>query len=188
MQKKATSHVTKTRTMPRASYNGKWKCVSPENVVALHKYTFNFNPEMQPKRNGYSEEVDSFKKFNDKMRETLGTLKYALVDVCLEISQTGRLHYHGYIVIEQIIEFFFYDIPLLQSLGAYEIDTIADEVKWEAYVIKLRLLMKPFCEKKHLTFNINTIMNKRYVKAPVIEQISYDDNYNTFEENDEFGL
>lgn len=91
---------------------------------------------------------------NDKM--LLGTIKqmyniirklnYCKLEVVIESSPTGRLHYHGWIQITQIAPFILFDIPIMVKEGTYEIDTCND--KWKEYVYKQKDIWEPYIKKQ----------------------------------------
>lgn len=65
-----------------------------------------------------------------------------------ELAPTGRLHYHGIIRVNDIIDFYYRDLYYLQQKGTYEIDTIGtpskdkpkdvhqDIINWRNYCTK----------------------------------------------------
>lgn len=172
------------KTQAAKKNNGLHKCLSPECIEVGKKYTFSFNPIDQPERLNYKTKLGVLTEFGNKLSSLLGGLRYADVDIQLEISSSGRLHFHGYIVITALIDFYFFDIPELQRNGSYEIDYINDTSVWDKYVNKLKSPMAKWCEKNNIVYRINTIVNEKYIPATKIEKIKYDDLFNLFEEEE----
>lgn len=166
--------------MNRKPDSRRWKMIKPEDIDKGYTYAFTFNPEIQPEHNGYKEKLDNFVKFDKSMTTLLGTMRHADVKVYMEISQAGRLHYHGYIMINDIVDFCFYDLDNLKKNGSYEIDFINDKEIWEEYVTKQRDIMEKWCVKKGLTYMINTIAEGKVLMIPEIEEVEYDEKYNGF--------
>lgn len=54
----------------------------------------------------------------------------------IETSSMGRLHWHGYIKVNNLEEFFLVTIPLMKKYGTFEIDHLNDKEKWETYCEK----------------------------------------------------
>lgn len=88
-----------------------------------------------------------------------------------EVSRTGRLHWHGYLLFteyEQITSFYVHDVHRLEMRSKIEVDTIKDLNKWEEYIQKQRRIMSGYLDnkiveeqnKKQEKFTIN--VNKYY--------------------------
>lgn len=141
----------------------KFKFLKYECVTNNDTYTISLNPE------------DSYQFWNSDDRMEVFTLHHAAylkkltlvnrtnvftTDIYLEISPTGRLHYHGTIKILNKKLFYLHTLHKLQSYYVYEIDTIADSDTWFAYCTKqdlkinhqigndFRLMTKDFYTKK----------------------------------------
>lgn len=108
-------------------------------------YTFTLNP---------CDECQFMKKRRDRdvyvteaLQATLGEIKkhfkYILVP---EISHKGRYHFHGYIEIINVSQFYLYAIPKLMGFSRIEIDTIKDHQIWANYIYKNREIMEPLTE------------------------------------------
>lgn len=87
-------------------------------------------------------------------------LKYCKLEIYPELSPTGRLHYHGYIEIKDIVKFYYHDLYLLNEIS-YEIDTIDPETQktYIEYITKQQRLMEPII-KEYLGFNYPITIGK----------------------------
>lgn len=144
--------------MNRKTYTkAKYTCIKPEDVVEGTEYTFSFNPEEQPLfQRFYSMTLNNLKDWSQQQDNVFRSLKYCKINVVMEISSGGRLHYHGYITITDTVNFFLKTIKHLKHYGTYEIDVITDPDKWSAYVYKMDKKMKSFCQNHSMIYNINT--------------------------------
>lgn len=154
--------------------NRKYSCIKPENMSIGVRYSFSINPEKQPSD---MKSINNIVEWYNYITKQLALLKYCSVVVALEISCNGRLHYHGYITIENIIDFFYEDIKRLQLIGAYEIDTVEDVVKWDKYINKLEKLMEQWCKKHNIERVICTMdktqrQSQIMVKSKDVEDIT----------------
>lgn len=121
-----------------------------ENLRKDHRYSFTFNPAKQP----CDYKHDHIKSFRKYLNHNLDLLDYCTIDVYCEMSKTGRFHYHGYITIHHIVSFILHDLPLLDKWCVYSIDTFYDWV-WIAYCYKQKHLMKYYCDRSDIPYNIN---------------------------------
>lgn len=136
---------------PKAKYS----CIPPECVKTDELYTFSFNPEEQPLfEKFYKMKLNNLKDWSQQMYNILISLKYAEVECVLECSRQGRLHYHGWIMIKDPIEFYLKDLKKLKHYGTYEIDYIKDDEVWSTYVYKQMKHMKSFCDKYDMIYEI----------------------------------
>lgn len=132
----------------------KYSCVKPENMYIDKLYTFSYNPEDQPLfERFYKMKLNNLSDWSNQCREIL-KLKYASVDVVLEISSKGRFHYHGYIVVNNIPLFIIHDLAKLRHYGTYEIDEITDEEVWRTYVYKQQRFMQSYADRNNMIYNI----------------------------------
>lgn len=136
--------------------NGKYKMIKPENVIFNRRYAFSLNPSDQPARSCTGKmKLSAFSDYDDMIQNGIDKLKYCAINLYSEISQNGRLHLHGYITIpseDNLISFYFYDIPKLKMIGTFEIDTIDDYQKWATYVNKLGKFMKQWCRFNQIKY------------------------------------
>nr|DAW08393.1 MAG TPA: Rep protein [Bacteriophage sp.] len=69
----------------------------------------------------------------------------------IEVSPMGRLHLHGKIKLlnkERLLKFYLYDIPRINNISVFEIDTISDMVKWDTYCTKQKTLQLGYISHK----------------------------------------
>lgn len=142
--------------MIRKKQGLKYSCVKPETVSTDKCYSFSYNPEDQPSiERFYNIKLTTYTSFIQKYKEIFTSMKYCDIQACLEISQKGRLHWHGWIRINDVVRFYLYDLKKLMHYGTYEIDVINDEEKWELYVVKQLDIMTEFCSKEGIEYCIN---------------------------------
>lgn len=135
--------------------NNKYQCVKPEECHMDKLYSFSYNPEEQPLfEKFYKMKLNNLRDWSNQQRQILSSLRYCTVDVVQEISSKGRLHYHGYIMITDIVRFYLHDLAKLRHYGTYEIDHITDEDVWRTYVYKQERFMKQYCETNEMVYNI----------------------------------
>ncbi len=80
-----------------------------------------------------------------------------------EISRHGRIHYHGYIRVNDIFYFHLYSLYRLKEIYMYEIDTISDNDIWSKYIHKDKSIMKPALEGLGLPYKVNIKNINRYI-------------------------
>lgn len=105
-------------------------------------------------------ELETYKNLMDSINEDIQyfkKLKYCSLELYTELSNNGRLHYHGYIQIKDILKFTYHDLHLLNQIS-YEIDTMSEDscgiYKYEQYVLKQKELWKPFIEYESMQYPI----------------------------------
>lgn len=123
------------------NHNAMHQAPAPEDVIIGELYSFSFNPSRTPKDGHLG-------KFINDMHTFIDGLNNCTIDMSPELSRMGRLHFHGVITIDKIIEFYLYDLHKLKDAGTFEIDTIQDIVKWNEYVYKQSKLMIIFLNKE----------------------------------------
>lgn len=137
----------------------KYSCVKPEDMYVHKLYTLSYNPEEQPLfERFYRMKLNNLKDWSNKCKEIF-TLKYADIDVVLEISSKGRFHYHGHILVHDIPRFIIHDLAKLRHYGTYEIDSISeldDGANWGQYVRKQQRFMQGYAEWNEMEYNIVT--------------------------------
>lgn len=103
----------------------------------LYAITINPNDDYQCWNN-----IDRIKDFISKTKSTILNINKdtAYLELYLELSPTGRLHYHGYLKLHEKINFYTNMIHKLQHIAHVDIDTLDDSGKWEEYVLKQREL------------------------------------------------
>jgi len=138
--------------------------VSPEAIVPKKKYTYTLSPDDDHQYWKCTDRIDKLQEFM-----LLEILRYPNVDIVakMEVSRTGRLHYHGTISFldkEAIKHFFVIAIHDILKFSQLEIDTIADEDKWNQYIAKQDL------------FNVwlkTSEALKKFQKIPVYKKSPY---------------
>lgn len=132
----------------------KYEIVKPEDVRVNTRYTFSFNPEEQPKpQRFYNITLTLFSSWSEKNIELFKSMKYAKIETYMEISKNSRLHYHGYIKILDIVNFYFFEVPKLKHYGTFEIDFISDPMTWDLYCKKQKDEMEKFCNKNNMLYH-----------------------------------
>lgn len=133
--------------------DSKFKVIKPEDIVIKNRYSFSFNPEEQPKpQRFYNVTLNCFESWSQKVYEVFASLRFAEVETFMEISKGGRLHFHGYIKVNDIPSFYFYEIPKLKHYGTFEIDIINDPMLWDLYIKKQKSFMSKFCKKNRMQY------------------------------------
>lgn len=135
----------------------KYSIISPEDISLDERYSFSYNPEEQPDvQRFYCITLKCFESWSQKIYEIFSTLRYCEIETYVEISKAGRLHFHGYIRITDIANFYFYDLRKLKHYGTFEIDFIEQDENWDAYIKKQSWFMEDFCKKNNMQYHFNT--------------------------------
>lgn len=85
----------------------------------------------------------------------------------MEVSRTGRLHWHGYIAFNeysQIKDFYVKKLHKLLSQNVIEIDKITDPLVWEMYIQKQQQIMNNNLTKQKAKDIYNKTLNSDTVK------------------------
>lgn len=118
--------------------NNPHKLPSPEDIDIELPYTFTFNP---CDGRQYYYDADRVETFMEYWRTLFDSMFDDIeIDVHLEVSKLGRLHFHGIIKFKNLLNFYLKDIIKLKNEGTLEIDTIEDGEVWEEYCTKQKLL------------------------------------------------
>lgn len=129
----------------RTASGEKFACLSPEDMPVNVKLCFTINPaEQLPKADREVHTKNLLEYGKAHLYACLGKLCYSVASLNVELSKTGRLHWHGYLTVKDIKGFYLNDMPLLQKFGTYEIHKEEDlktdkEIKyktWGAYITK----------------------------------------------------
>lgn len=114
------------------AHHKKHKGIPLEFMETNKKYAFTFNPAAQPLSKmrasldvWYRQMYEIFIKYNDTI----------IVNLYIEASPTGRLHFHGSIEVLHLIKYTEF-LREINSICSYEIDTIEDESVWDKYITK----------------------------------------------------
>lgn len=118
--------------MRKQNSTSRWTLPSMEHAQLNIKYAFSYNPESQP----CSYASDRIQKWWVEQVKLFGSLKGSSIELSVEVSKFGRLHFHGTIQLTTLWKFYYYDVPKLMKDGAFEIDTISKHDEWMAYVDK----------------------------------------------------
>lgn len=118
--------------------------VKPENINYKEWYTFTINPCDTYQYFKDKDRVNSFHKYWDSyFYLKLTTKDIADVELRLEVSPLGRLHYHGMIQFRNLEAFFVDIIHDLTTIATIEIDKINDKEIWDNYVTKQNIIFPP---------------------------------------------
>lgn len=176
---------------PKSDYaawnNRRHKVLDPETVKTDVEYTFTYNPKIQP----YDADrgVLDVINWHNNIVNIVKRLQYCSLKMYPEISQGSRFHYHGVIVIKDVLNFYIFDLPILKEDSALEIDNIQDATVWKTYYTKCKHLMEPLYKKykcpyefnstKPMFVKIEAVLSKTYAdlvkNAKPIEDLSDDD-------------
>lgn len=146
------------------STHQKQKAPKMEQYIINVIYAITLSPPDRRQLNGAKmikgNELETYKTLMENINEDLQyfkKLKYSSLELYPELSPTGRLHYHGYIQIKDILKFTYHDLHLLNQIS-YEIDTMSEDpcgiYKYEQYVLKQKELWKPFIEYESMEYPI----------------------------------
>jgi len=170
--------------MRKQNSASRWTLPSMEHAKTNIKYAFSFNPESQP----CSYASDRIQKWWVEQVKLFGSLKGSSIELSVEISKTGRLHFHGVIQLTTLWKFYYYDVPKLMKDGAFEIDTISKHDEWMAYVDKnkdeMSEMMKAFGLPRTLATKMTKIVNtekelKRFFTEETLTPINSDTDDST---------
>lgn len=140
--------------MVKKSVQGLHKCIALEHASTDVYYTFNFNPSVQPYYTGGGMfKSDAFVEWYSQIIHLLNKLKHCVFQLNLEISPTGRFHFHGFIRMKDIVEFYVEDLAYLKD-HAFEIDTIKEATVWCKYVYKQKELVSVWCAQRGIEYPI----------------------------------
>lgn len=149
------SNFTLKSFSQKQAFKHKHSCIKPEDCDITKYYTFSFNPVEQPEFvSFYKTHLNSLKDWSDNIKTNLLKLHFCKYHLACEISTGGRLHYHGYIRITNIVKFYLQDLAYLKTLGTFEIDKITDNIKWDTYVYKQKIFMEPYCQTEDITYEL----------------------------------
>jgi len=139
-------------SIPPISY--KTKDGEREYMETDVNYSFSYNPELQPKEG----RPILWAPYYNHMVSIFYSLNYCTIKVNSEFGAYGRWHFHGCIMLTDVMKFYIYDLPKLRKHGALEIDTIEDPDKWEDYCDKEQHLVNSFLSELKAVGSIDTSM------------------------------
>lgn len=104
-----------------------------EEYVIGRRYAFTINPELQ-----CVEVSDSTDRYKAVRQQILKILNHDSFDyeLYLELSPTGRVHGHGYIVFHNPFVFVMTHLHQICMRATVCIKYIDDEAKWQQYILK----------------------------------------------------
>lgn len=86
----------------------------------------------------------------DKHVQIFKSLKYCELELNPELSPKGRLHYHGVIIIKDVLNFYYHDLHILNETMSYEIDTLSEDaeglLKYTSYCVKQRPIFEAYAK------------------------------------------
>lgn len=171
--------------MRKQNSPSRWTLPAMEHMKTDTNYAFSYNPESQPA----SYASDRLQKWWIEQAKLFGHFKGSTVNMNVEISKLGRLHFHGTIKISTLWKFYYYDVPLMMKEGAFEIDTINKYDEWMAYVEKNKNEMCKMMESFGLPYSLATEKvkihsNNKDLKRFFTEELLTPINSDTEEDSD----
>lgn len=104
------------------------------------------------------------RKYEDVLSEYFILIRGLEFKFYPELSQLGRLHYHGKVLFRKYHTIINFTFMLRELSFNFKFDTIESEQKWDEYIFKQRKYMQPYME----TFNYPYELNNKVVKPPPI--------------------
>lgn len=146
--------------------------ISPETVELNVDYAITFAPSDEYQYFGTPEREESLHGY---MKTFVLRIVPALLKLQMEISRSGRLHYHGtikFFTIAQVKTFFVSIINKLLKKFQIEIDTIKDPKIWQTYMYKSKSMFPNGYIETNKTFlkDLNKFNSVKYldVLAPSV--------------------
>jgi len=125
----------------KAPFIGKAKIISPEELALKTKYTFTINPN---DKRQYFECTDRIEKLTSFMEQELLEIPNVDVDVYMECSRNGRLHFHGTIEFktkDSIKHFYVIKMHQWQQFSNIAIEPLKEPEKWLEYCTKSKSII-----------------------------------------------
>jgi len=175
--------------MRKQNSTSRWSLPAMEHAKVNQLYAFSYNPECQPT----SWASDRVPKWFTEHIKLFGSLKGSTVELSIELSKLGRLHFHGTILLTSLWKFYYYDVPKLMKDGAFEIDTIKQHDEWMAYVDKNKDEMSEMMEAfglprtlatKKVKIQSTTTELKRFFTEEALTPINSDTDDSTDDESE----
>lgn len=130
-------------------------CIPPEECFG-QLLSFSYNPvdkhewqNLGPLDNPIADWVNYNHKMFDKC-------KGCIIRCVPELSQLGRLHWHGTLRIINVTQFYMMDIQRLKLHGSFEIDVISDPMVWHRYCYKQEGIMAKYCYTNNVNYEYNS--------------------------------
>lgn len=125
------------------SLTKKWQFVKYEDCIESEQlYAITLNPEDSHQYWNSDNRIIEFNKYHKNYLQKhllRGNNNVFHMELRLEVSPQGRLHYHGILQIYRKLDFYIYVLHKLQMIYMYEIDTIKDLKVWGEYMSKQNL-------------------------------------------------
>lgn len=127
-----------------------------EDIKVDVKYTFNFNPNDDFQYWHATDRIDKLHKMAQYWLDDID----AIIEMQMEVSPLGRLHFHGTIKWglvanaplsapasqsgpSALLSFYLFTLPKLVTKGTLKIGNITDEAIWDTYCHKQKALSLP---------------------------------------------
>lgn len=128
-------------------FKRKHTSIKPEDLILNKEYAFSYNPKEQLgitciKYTHHKRFINTYHDWVNNMHKLFKKLQGCNICVVLEVSQLGRLHFHGYIRVKNKFLFYVKDIPYLMSLGTIAIVPINEPDEWKKYLCKQEHVFK----------------------------------------------
>lgn len=140
MSKKTPKKGHTKAQQSEANDDKSYGAMSPEQIKIKTKYAITINPSDDYQYWNKEDRVNLFKTY---WQNSINKMS-AEIHMILEISKTGRLHWHGYITFhtkQNILDFYVDYMHDLMSRSMVLIKNIEDEEGWEAYLTKCKHLI-----------------------------------------------
>jgi len=126
-------------------------------------YAFSLNPEYQAEKFAT---VTRDRMIVNHVKNQLHKLHGCTYAMYPEFAPlTGRLHYHGYLKITKVYDFYL-TLPKVRKLCQIEIDIINDKQIWEEYIFKDRKKMELPMKNKQIPYQLTDKTRWRFGDAP----------------------
>lgn len=103
-----------------------------DTIVTGVTYAFTYNPSDKHQYFGQSNRLNKCVADLD----TIMFYKSMRYEIYPELSRKGRIHFHGYVIFDEIVDSYMYSIPFLLKHGTVVIKQIDDSVTWMQYCCK----------------------------------------------------
>lgn len=134
--------MVKKKNAPVFAGDNGSKLVSPELLTSGQKLAITVNPS--DCFQWFESPEDRFSLVTDYVYKLFKGIPNLTLELYPEVSSKGRIHFHGYIGIKDIMNFYIMFVPLLIGRNHIEIDTLSQDQKvYETYIKKSVKCMKP---------------------------------------------
>lgn len=149
-------------TKPPSNYskptNAFHQCADPhEWLEELEDGSYGMIPKMAITISPPEAQSTHLSEVYTKLTDSLDILAFSSVLLYPEFSSLGRLHFHGYLYMnnkECILDFYRFDLQVLRALGGIKIKYITDDKIWLDYCCKQQAITKPYLENLNINYNI----------------------------------